>query len=185
MHKITGTIGLNFFTGTGFIVSVIVAQAVLSAVAGVELSNSIRDLTAIARGEVMLFTLAFVSFAITGFLVWAWVRIRKAVAPKFGFHVEQPQSVPTNHKLAWILTYVGVGIATFVFFYGFEEAVKGIDPTAQINGVGQLFDAISTQNPIVIAGYVGMFIVLGFVVSGLGQLFHPIHRIADAITKGN
>ena len=93
MHKITGTIGLNFFIGTGFVISVIVAQAVLSAVTGVELSNSIRDLTAVARGEVMLFTLAFVSFAFTGFLVFAWVRIRKAIAPRFGFHVEQPQII--------------------------------------------------------------------------------------------
>lgn len=181
MNSLKNRIALNFVVGAGFLATVLVVQALLGAVVSFELVNSIRDLTG-AFNNPTLFGTAIISFAISGSLIIFWAHARRWIGKPLSVNVQAPQKLQTQHKVALIFTIIGVGIITSIIFYGFNEAVAGISPNANINDLGTLMTAISEGNFLVVIGAVIAILIFGILVAFVGRLIAPTQKLADTVS---
>ena len=186
MHNSVKHLLLYLIIGGGFVATVTLVQAILFATVGLSLASSIRDLTS---GVVsifstpMIFVTAFVDLAILGGLVYVWARLHRPIAMKLGISVAPAQKLMTKAKIALVLTFVAVGIVTYVTFLGFNEAIAGIGSDVQFDDVTSLYTTLLAGDLLGFGVAVIGYIILGIIVVFLGRLFTSAGHVAEKLTK--
>ena len=176
-------IALNFVVGAGFIASVLVVNLILTAIIGVQLANSIMDLGGVLQGNFMLTITAIISLGITGLLVYVWVMLRSRIAKILKVTVTTATKISSQHKIAYVLTFVGVGALWWIALFGFTEFASGLTDV-DVTDLNTLISAIQTGNIMLLLIAVGGLVVLGLVVALLGRAFSPTQKVVEKVTFG-
>lgn len=175
-------VGLNFLTGAGFWVSVLVFNLILTATIGIQINDQVRELGqgfSAVLAEPFILVGALISLAVSGALVYFWVFARRWIAKPLKITLKPAQKVQTKHKIGLFLTFVMVGSLTWITFYGLNEFLGGLSPNADLANP----ETLLTGDPVLIVGTVIGVTILGIVVSILGRAFVPTQKFADTLTR--
>ena len=186
MNDLKRKILLYFIIGAGFSITVFIANAILFATLGVQLTNSTKNLfEGVFTANPLLFFTAFISLAVTGILLVIWAYLAPNVGKIIGVHVNQSQKLETKHKLGMVLTLIGIGIVTWTIIYGFNQAILGFDDTVNINDPMVLWSAIVSQNIVLVIASFLAIMFFGAVLALLTKAIHPTQAIADKLTMNH
>jgi len=180
MKDIGKRFALNFLVGAGFIASILVVNLLLGAITLEPLTNSIRDLGGIAQGNVMLTVIALISLGITGVLIYLWVKARRTIAHYLGVTVTTMAKMSHQHKIAYVLTFVGVGALWWIALFGFTEFASGVTDVDVLD----LSTLVSGDPMSTIIGVIGL-VFLGLIVTLLGRAFSPTMKVMDTVTRNH
>lgn len=180
MKGIGKRIALNFIVGAGFIASILVVNVVLVAITLAPLTNAISDLGGIAQGNIMLTVVALISLGITGVLIYVWVMARRTIAHYLGVTVTTMAKMSHQHKIAYVLTFVGVGALWWIALFGFTEFVSGVTDVNVLD-LSTLISGDPVSTGVAIIGLV----FLGLIVTLLGRAFSPTMKVMDTVTRNH
>lgn len=177
---------LYFMVGAGFGITAFIANAVLFVTLGVQLTNSTKNLFEGAfSANPLLFITAFISLAVTGLLLVLWASLAPVIGKPLGVHVTPPQKIKTEHKIGMVLTLVGLGIVTWTIIYGFNQAILGYDDSVNINDPFVLWNAITSQNLVLVIASFLAIMFFGAVLAVLTKAIHGTQVIADKLAMNH
>ena len=133
---------LHFSVGAGYIITVLLVGAVVLALTGITLMDSLGEFAqGVGQGNITAIGFSVLALIITGGLIAVWVKIRPRIAKIIGVTVKTT-NFDTKRKLAFVFALLVVGIITSGVFFAFTEFTNNLVPGTDVTSLNVLFEAL-------------------------------------------